>query len=205
MRKLLSLSAICLLGLLPMGCNSSQPPTTQASAQSPAPTSSPEAKKPEGNEFKSEAGKFTVVSPVPLKEKVEPVVTSIGNMQTHMFAGEKPDEILFTIAYTDYPEDKVKGGDPAMILDGAAKGSMTNVKATEPTFKDITVSGYPAKEVSGNIKGNKPGQEGTIKLRIILAGNRLYQVMSLRAKDKASPEMMDQFIQSFQLTEKKTS
>ncbi len=187
-----------------MGCSSS--PSSNAQTASPSPSAQASAqpeKKAEGNEFKSETGRFMVVSPIALEEKTAEMESPVGKLNTHTFAGERKNKAIFSVMYVDYPENLIKESDPAKVIEGAATGSVKNVNGTNVVSTDISIGKHSAKEVTADVKGNKPGEEGTIKQRFVLVGNRMYQVMVLGVKGEVTMAEMDTFLQSFKLSEEK--
>jgi hypothetical protein len=195
MKKFLLVSMLCVLGLVDTGCNSSFIPSLSSQSSSQPSTS-------QGQEFKSEAGRFTVVSPVSLKETPETVDTPAGKVNAYMFSGEREGKALFAIVYADYPETMVTSSNRDKIVEGAARGAVSNVNGKLIASNKVSVSGNSGREVVAQIKSGN-GQEGTLKSRVFLVKNRLYQVMTIAAQNEAGSAELDNFLTSFKLTDAK--
>jgi hypothetical protein len=153
---------------------------------------------PKPQEFKSEPGRFSVVSPVPLKETIKPVETQgAGKIDLHIFMGQQSD-IGYVASYADYPQRIVEKGTPEKILDGACKGMVSNVNGKLVLESKTEVDGYPGRELVIEVMIQK-GVEGTVKARVFLVGNRIYQMMWIAPKGKASHVASDDFLKSFRL------
>jgi hypothetical protein len=195
MKKNLLVSMLCVLGLAYTGCDSSFTPSLSSQSSSQPSTS-------QGQEVKSEAGKFTVVSPVSLKETPETVDTPAGKVNAYMFSGEREGKALFAIVYADYPETMVTSSNRDKIVESAARGAVSNVNGKLIASNKVSVSGNPGREVVAQIKSGN-GQEGTLKSRVFLVKNRLYQVMTIAAQSEAGSAELDNFLTSFKLTDAK--
>ena len=74
-----------------------------AAAQSPA--------REKWEEFKSYDGRFRVLTPGPLTQKVDSMETQVGKLAHHTFfyqpSDEKGDNLLYMLTYYDYPENSI--------------------------------------------------------------------------------------------------
>jgi hypothetical protein len=153
---------------------------------------------PNPQEFKSEPGRFSVVSPVPLEESIKAVETpGAGTIDLHIFMGQQGD-IGYIAAYADYPPGVVEKGGPGKILDGACKGMVSNINGKLVLETKTEIDGYPGRELAIEVMIEK-GIEGTVKARVFLVGNRIYQMMWIAPKSVASPVALDDFLKSFKL------
>jgi hypothetical protein len=146
--------------------------------------------------FKNDAGKFTVVAPVEMKESSQSVDTAVGKVDIYMFAGDGGN-ISYIIAYSDYPP-AVANADVQSVLDGARNGAVSNSNGTLTGETKITLDGYPGREFTMDTK-DSTGRDITAKARIYLVGVRLYQVLSMAVKGDALISNMDPFLNSFAL------
>jgi serine/threonine protein kinase len=81
---------------------------------------------------------------------------------------------------------------------GASQGAVNNVNGKLITSDDITLDGYPGKEIMASATAEN-GQEATLKAHIHLVLNRLYMVMLVAKKGELTREDTDAFLGSFKL------
>jgi len=156
------------------------------------------APKPGPKEFKSEAGRFSVMSPRVLKETTQSIDTpAAGKITFYVFLGEQGNE-EFAVSYGDYPETIIKKIDPQIILDGARNGMVRNINGKLISETKIALEGNPGRELLIDVLAGG-GREITFKARLFLVKNRLYQIMWVAPKGKASVVEMDAFLQSLKL------
>ncbi|HEY9074301.1 MAG TPA: hypothetical protein VIN67_09240 [Desulfobaccales bacterium] len=173
MKKAVLLSIALLLALCLAGCSS----------------------KPQ--EFKSEAGRFSIMTPVALQEETQPLETEAGKISLHLFAAQEGFTGYF-VSYCDYPPEFVKKKEPEQMLDGARDGATKSAKGKLVSDTKISLAGHPGLEVV--IDAREPqGPNGLIKGRLFMVGNRLYQVMVVAPKSRTDDQATDSFLQSFKL------
>lgn len=156
------------------------------------------ARKPQ--EFRSEAGRFSIMIPATPEESTQTMNTQAGKIDLHMFTAEKGD-VGYIVGYSDYPEDVVKQSDPENMLDGSRNGAVSNVNGKLVLESKVSLDGNPGREIVIDAKTGA-GQDATVKARIYLVGSRLYQVMVIGPKGQISSADMDEFLQSFKLSQK---
>ena len=172
-------SVIFLLTLLLAGClaSCSAPPTIK--------------------EFKSEAGGFSVMTPAPLQEAVQPVETQDSKIDLHLFSASQ-DDIAYFVAYCDYAPDLAKPDNAEKMLDGARDGAVGNSHGKLTSETAITLAGHPGREVVIETAGeDRPPV--TIKGRLFMVKNRLYQVTVVTPRTRAGEKSVNDFLQSFKL------
>lgn len=172
-------SVIFLLTLLLAGClaSCSAPPTIK--------------------EFKSEAGGFSVMTPAPLQEAVQPVETQDSKIDLHLFSASQ-DDIAYFVAYCDYAPDLAKPDNAEKMLDGARDGAVGNSHGKLSLETAITLAGHPGREVVIETAGeDRPPV--TIKGRLFMVKNRLYQVTVVTPRTRAGEKSVNDFLQSFKL------
>jgi len=153
-----------------------------------------------GREFVSEAGRFSVVTPLTLNETSQTVDTKAGKILLYLFGGEQGDIACF-VAYADYPETYVQSNDPETLLDGGRDGAVRNVKGTLVKEIKIKLDGYPGRELLVN-GTTADGKDFTVKQRMFLVKNRLYQVITVTPKGDTSRPELDEFLNSLKLLSK---
>ncbi len=152
---------------------------------------------PKFQEFKSEAGRFAVMAPLTLQEEAQELETQAGKIHLHVFSGQR-DDIGYFVSYCDYPPEIVQRGDPEKMLDGSRDGAVSNANGKLLSETKITLEGHPGRELVMEAR-DESGRGGTIKGRLFMVKNRLYQVMVVAPRGQAGGQATDTFLQSFKL------
>ena len=152
--------------------------------------------------FVSDEGRFSIVYPgdysAPTKQVV-PVPTEIGNIDMNMYLIDGGDKAFMT-AFADYPAELVEDGDPQLMLDMGRDGAIGNVNGELLREKDHEVQGHPAKEFSA--RGLQDGQDVFMRANIIMANERLYQVLYLGfTEDVLDSDEAAAYMASFKITD----
>ena len=152
---------------------------------------------PTPKEFKSETGRFAVTTPVELQEEAKTLETEAGKLELHLFTGQL-DNIAYVIAYSDYPPEAAPPGYAEKMLDGARNCTLGNTHGQLVSETNITLAGYPGRELVIEARAeDRPPM--TIKGRLFMVKNRLYQVTVVAPRGKAGDKVIDDFLQSFKL------
>jgi hypothetical protein len=155
---------------------------------------------PQPQAFTSAAGGFSVMAPGPVEEKIQSLdIPLAGKIDMHAFNGHKGN-ISYVVAYADYPVEIVSQRDPEKVLDGSRDGMVGNINGKLLTEFKISIDGYPGREIVVDTKIGD-GQDATIKARLYLVGNRLYQLIALAPKGEGLGDMQP-FLESFALLPK---
>lgn len=152
---------------------------------------------PNLQEFKSKPGRFAVMAPVPLKETTQSIKGKFGKVEMHMFMGQQGDT-CYIVSYADFPPKQAHQPDPEKVLDGGRNGMVSNANGKLVFENKITLQGNPGRELVIDAK-DRSGAKGTVKARLFLVKNRLYEVMVAAPKGGISGLQMDDFLKSFRL------
>ena len=147
-------------------------------------------------DYKSSAGKFSVQLPSKPQEQSQDQTTDVGTIKLNMVIAESNDSGYF-VGYADFPN---KISNPADIQKGLAdsvKGSVANLKGEIKSEKEFLLGDVPCRDFEAG--GKVQSTDVSMKGRFCLAGNRLYQVFALGAKDKIAIADVDRFITSFKI------
>jgi hypothetical protein len=141
--------------------------------------------------YHSVQGRFSILFPGEPRRDLRILNTAYGSLNLiTLRAGSK--NTGFAAAYCDYPREMVQDADVGEMLDGARDGAVSNVNGELVYETVINFHGRPGRELEIEM----PGQ-ATIRARIILIDNRLYQIMgiskSVRILDRKCPEFFDSF------------
>ena len=143
--------------------------------------------------FTSEDGGFSILFPGKPEEQIESVSTAIGTIETEFFIVEQKDR-AYSLNYADYPKEIIAASDAGSMLDGAGMGAVSNVNGELLDEKEITLDGYPGREIRIEVKED----DIIIHARFYLVENRLYVVQAVSKSEASTPDI-DKFLDSFQL------
>jgi hypothetical protein len=147
-------------------------------------------------EFKNESGKFSIVTPVELKEQTMPVDSPFGKIEFHTFMGRDPDA-EYLVSYGDFPNAQMLG-DPAQVIDARRDDEIRTLKGRLRNETKIDVNGNPGREIS--FDGTDPsGTQVSAKTRLFLVRNRLYQIYVGAGRGNLPTDSADAFLRSFKL------
>jgi hypothetical protein len=149
---------------------------------------------PEFKPYASTDGRYKAVFPGPVTTQTVPVKGDKGDLTVVVDSVELLAGTSFLVTYVDAPAEFAKqpaGPRLDKVRDGN-KGADGKVVSE----KDVAVGAekYPGRDVLIE----KP--TGHLRNRIVIAGNRLYQVMVQGPKDVVLSPSADRFLQSFEVT-----
>lgn len=143
-------------------------------------------------EFKSEAGKFSILFPEKPAEQKRTADTPGGLIETHRYVAAK-DGVQYLVSHVDYPAATVKEAGADAILEATRDSLTETVKGKLLSDKKATLDGNPGREfVIDNEKQH-------YRVRQFLVTNRLYQVVNAGPKEKIATEPVEKFQASFKL------
>jgi hypothetical protein len=143
-------------------------------------------------EFKSETGGFSITTPYALKETTQSVDTEAGKIEIHMFSAEQGQQ-AWMVGYSDYPPEIVEASDAEGLLGASRDGAVSNVNGELVSDAPVSLNEHPGREFTASAQGL------SLRARIFLVENRLYQIMAVVPKGQENSEEVDRFLQSFQL------
>lgn len=144
-------------------------------------------------EFTSESGKYKVLLPGKPTEENQTVKTAIGDIKVSLQVVEVAKDLAVIVAYNEYPEE-AKNKAPA-ILKGIKEGLAKADKVK--TLDDITFGKDKSPGLAFHIARENKNEE---KGRVLLVGNKLYQVRVHGSAAKIADPSTDKIIESFTLT-----
>ncbi|MGD0828227.1 MAG: hypothetical protein ABSA09_09115 [Desulfobaccales bacterium] len=153
---------------------------------------------PQPREFKSEAGRFSVMTPTPLEEKVQPLETRSDKIDLHIFSGQRGDTGYF-VSYWDYPPGLVHPDELEKMLDAGRDGSIANVSGRLIREGKLTLVGNPGRELVIETGSQTGPATQRLQWRMFIVGNRMYQIMVVAPKDQKSRPEAEAFLQSLKL------
>jgi hypothetical protein len=135
---------------------------------------------------------FEIDLPGEAKVESDTTDTAIGKV-TNTMHQVVVGKAMYALSYADYPADFEKKAIPSKALEGARDGAVANINATlvndTPVFVD---SGMPKRKWPGRDFSATTPQGVKYAARIILVGNRLYQIVAVGegTYDEATLERM---------------
>jgi len=94
----------------------------------------------------------------------------------------------------DYPPEMFENADIEKMLDGARDDAVRNVGGILKNEKAFDFYGNAGRELEIKVQ-----KKATLKVRIILIGNRLYQMMAVSESKRALKKMTPEFFDSFKV------
>jgi hypothetical protein len=145
--------------------------------------------------FVSKDGKYAVAFPGEPKTDSK----STGELTTQTAVVEAKG-VSFWVISTALPADTVKSFKPEEILENGEKGLMKNFrgKASESKATTFGKDKYPAREAKAEV--TLDGKTLNLRLQLVFANGRMYQVLAIGSKDAVAGAASDAFFQSFEVT-----
>ena len=139
----------------------------------------------------SKGGAFTIVFPA----KPTTTTTKAGDTEVHITVVPRGTG-AFLAMYSDLAADAVKNEKPKDILEKGVKGLLTQFKAKITDSKDLEFgkAKYPGRDVTAE------KDMTLIRVRMVLADNRVYQVMVIGPKETVTGKEAMDFFDSFKIT-----
>jgi hypothetical protein len=142
------------------------------------------------DKYESKEGKYAVAFPAKPTTTTSKVGETTMNVATVEKAGSG-----FVVIYSDLPAGATKLAKAKDILEGGEKGLVANLKAkvTSSKEKEFGKQKYPSREIVAD------AEMVTVRVTLVLAGDRLYQVFVHGPKEFASGKEADKFLESFEI------
>lgn len=149
---------------------------------------------PKREKYRSDAGSFAIDFQGTPEVTTEEVPTEVGSIMVTMYMYEKSRKEVHIVGHSDYPAELVALSDPMEMLKGAQEGVTGNLEAVPTDEKTSEFEGNKALEFRAS------GSGFNLAYKLILVGNRLYQIGIMKETDEVTAEEVDAFIGSFELT-----
>ena len=152
--------------------------------------------------FQSVDGKFQVLTPGEMTEKVNPIKTEIGEMKyftyLHQPENKDADNLVYMVSYCDYPEYSIHSDSTELLAEFFETTVATAVESVGGELQystDINIGEYPGKLWRINYNEG----HALIKTKSFLVGRRYYSIQAITLKDRSLNVSMDKFLDSFRL------
>ena len=145
--------------------------------------------------YAPDAAGFEVTFPGKPKETKATPTTQLGKLRVVTATFADGDNNVFMASHTDFPVGAAKPENRDALLDGVRNG-LKGKDGTVLSNKDIVVG--PGKHEGQELAIEKGKQH--IRARIVLRGDRLFQVAVVGTKDFVATAEAEAFLKSFELT-----
>jgi hypothetical protein len=158
------------------------------------PTAAADPPKPEYRPFASSAGRYKVLFPGPVKTETTDVKTELGDLKLTLDSVDLAPDVTFLVTFIDFPASGATV-EPGRRLDRVRDGNKgPSGKLVSEREMAVGVEKHPGREVLIE----KP--QAFLRNRIVIAGNRLYQVMIQGPREFVTSPAADRFFDSFEVT-----
>jgi hypothetical protein len=107
----------------------------------------------------------------------------------------KSSSAAYDVTIFDLPKAGVAPEDVSQVLDNVRDRTLDGVTATLRTETKVDIGGHPARDVTADVMGM------VWRGRIVIAGNRLYQVVAIISKAAETSATTERYFASFKLSE----
>lgn len=156
------------------------------------------------SEFVSYEGKFRVLTPGEMSNKVNTITTAIGDLNYHTFIHQPEDKgadnLVYMVSYCDYPPNTISSDSTELINDffnTTIESAVESVKGELRYASEIKLKDFPGRLWRVDYgKGS-----AIIKTKAFLIGTRYYSIQTITLKDRSLNESTDKFMESFNIIE----
>src|SRR2546423_8605415 len=131
--------------------------------------------------------------PAKPQSAVQELASPFGPLQNHMAVLDLGSQAM-VVTYADIPAERANAAHPDAILDGVRKGILGGERRLDQELR-LTMNGFPARQL---LVTDGKARQG-LRVRIALAGRRLYQVIYVGAAGQGGGGQARRFIDSFSL------
>jgi hypothetical protein len=195
MKKTYLMLTAFAMGVVMVACGSKKEEKGAENKETEAAEVAAEEEAPKMEEFTSDAGKFTINFKEKPMEQEQDVPTAVGNVKMYMFMHEESRSKAYMVAYCDYPADMIKEANAVELLQGSKEGVVGKFEAQIKDEKVAKFQGHDAIDFTAS------GPQYHTAYKLVLAGNRLYQVGILQDGGPVTQSDIDTFIGSFKINE----
>ncbi len=149
----------------------------------------------DGKKYQSKDGKYAVAFPG--EPKTDAKVADGLTTRTAVVEGKG---VAYWVISTELPETTLKTLKPEEILENGEAGLLKSfgAKASESKATTRGKDKHPARESAAEVKLD--GSALRVRLVMVLADRRMYQVLAIGGKDAVSGTAADKFFESFEVT-----
>ncbi len=148
--------------------------------------------------FTSKEGRFSVLMPGKPQQQKQAARAGEKSIEVHIFSAAPAVDRIVYVTYTDHPKADVEGKEEAFV-EGTSKGNVATFKGKLVSDRKLTLG--KGKHPGRDILVEMPDKKQQYRARIVLAGNRLYQVVAMGSAEFVKGKQADEYFESFKLDE----
>jgi len=154
--------------------------------------------------YVSYEGKFSILTPGELQEKVNIIPTEVDSLAYHSFfyqpINKEPENFVYLVSYVDYPDLTFHADSTDLINDffeTTIQGATESLNGELRYTDEISLSDHPGRMFRIDyING-----EAVMKTKAFLVGNRYYSIQVATHQQKSRNLDIDKFLNSFKVIE----
>lgn len=200
MKPLLLLLGMFLLSSLSV--NAQRIPLSTATDTEQDPLESWEQQGTDWQELANLAGRFKVLSPGSLQEKIDSIDTPLGQMVYHTFYCQPPEESreneVYMISYVDYPSGTLHSDSIDLVnelLDESQTAAAESVRGELLFSQNGAQNGYPFRYWRIDYLNGR----ASIRTKALVVKNRFYTIQTVARRELGMNHATDRFIDSFRV------
>jgi hypothetical protein len=147
-------------------------------------------------EYASKEGKFVAKFPTQPGTVVATAKAKAAGQEVDLVTSDK-GAVAYSVAYTDLAADALKDAPAAKVLEKSETGLSAQFKAKVVSAKAIVLKAGAKEHPAREVLAEKDGIH--IRVLLVLAETRLYQVFVVGTKDAVSAKEADAFVASFEI------
>ncbi|HJZ56156.1 MAG TPA: hypothetical protein VKE74_14410 [Gemmataceae bacterium] len=149
-----------------------------------------------GEVFRPKDGQFSVRFPGKPKENSQNADSALGQLKVYTATFATTEGNVYLVSYTDFPAGTVKPESHAALFDGVREGLKKDGKLVSETELAVGPDKLPGREIV--IEKEKGKQH--VKFRVVIRGDRLFQVAVVGSGDFVKGKEATAFLDSFDVT-----
>jgi hypothetical protein len=155
------------------------------------------------NEFKTIDGRFYVLVPGIMEEKITKSKTAIGDLEYHTFICQVPEtdkieNLVYIVSYCDYPKGSIHSDSTEFLKDyfeATIDESRRSIRGTLLYEADCKIDDFPGKTWRIDYNNGK----ATMRTKSFMVKNRLYSIQTACRRSENLNDDADKFFDSFRL------
>jgi hypothetical protein len=155
---------------------------------------------PQGEFYVSEAGNYRIRMPGVPRVQQQALSTAGVPVTMNMATVETPDRRgAHAVSYFAMPAQAARPGTADAILDGGARGMAATTGSVITEQTPVRFGAHPGLDVTTEAPPKGGGEATVTRARLLLVGNRFYQVLLISPKSRSRREDFEAFRDSFSL------
>ncbi len=153
-------------------------------------------------EFNSYDGRFSILTPGEMKEKVDSIATPIGVLAYHTFffqtEQQNADNVMYMLSYCDYPPGSIHSDSTELIkefFDATITAATERMHGNLMYERNLKYKDYPGKIWRIDYLDGK----AIIKTKAYIIGQRYYTLQTITTKNRSLNLSSEKFLDSFKL------